>query len=242
MFKQKQIHSKFFLFTLALVTVSSGCFNADSPESQHQAGEVEQGEKNSNRVVSKIPIKYDQLEQFLGKDEQEVVDAIHRKHLLVLEQWHAEHGEKIRSGRAAVFNFMKTKNKAEAKAAMKRAKQDNVKELILEEREMQEEYDAAVLAAIPVDKLKLWQADMICRTLLEFLEPLEFTEVQIKQVNALAPTALQHIGDKDKGDWHVMGTSNLETLVGQSVISPAQKQPFEELKKKHRMRKLKWAH
>ncbi len=118
---------------------------------------------------------------------------------------------------------------------------DNVKELILEEREMQKEYDAAVLAAIPVDKLKLWQADKICRTLLGFLEPLEFTEAQIKQVHDLAPTALQQIRAKNKDDWHLMGTSNLEKLVGQSVIAPTQKQPFEELKKKHRLRKLKWA-
>ena len=238
MFNQNQIQSAFFLFTLALVTVSSGCSNAGPPEGQQQAMEVE---KDTNRVMSKIPLKYDQLEQFLGNDEQEVVAAVHRKYLRILENWHAEHGEKIRNGRAAVFDFMKTKNKTEAKEAMEQAKRDNVKGLILEEQEMQKEYDAAVLAAIPGDKLKLWQADKICRTLLDFLEPLEFTESQIKQVHDLAPRAIQQIRAKNKDDWHLFGTTNLEKLVGQTVIVPAQKRPFEELKKKHRLRKLKWA-
>lgn len=238
MFKKNQIQATFFLLPLALLTVSSGCFSADSPDGQPQAVEVE---PDANRVVSQVPAKYDHLEQFLDNDEQAVVAAVHEKYLDILENWHAEHGEKIRSGRAAVFDFMKTKNKAEARAAMKQAKQDNVKELILEERETQDEYDAAVLAAIPVDKLKLWQADKISRTLLDFLAPLEFAEAQIKQVHDLAPTAIQKIPARNNDDWHPIGTTNLETLVGQSVLTPAQKQPFEELKQKHRMRKLKWA-
>lgn len=227
--------------TLILVVISLTSWGCSKRDSSPEQADTKESEQAIHRAVTKVQRKYDQLETFLDDGEQAVLAGVHQKHQSILEAWHTKHGEKIRSGRAAIAEFMSTKNKAKARKAIAQGKKDNVKELILEEQGLQKEYEAAVVAAIPVGKLRLWQADKISRTLLAFLEPLELTDAQIRQVHDLAPSALQSIRDEDRQAWHLIGTGNLEELFGQRVVAKTQKQRFEELKEKHKHRKLKWA-
>lgn len=233
-----QTNAKISHLILVLVTLALGCTSSGPPVGSAEAEQVAQ---NASQSIMKIERKYDQLKKFLNDDEQAVVAAVHQTYQSKLTEWDVEHGEKVRAGQAALADFLSTKNKAKAKQALAQSKKDNVKELILEKRRMQEEYEAAVVRAIPADKLKLWQADSISRTLLEFLEPLDLTAEQIQQVHNLAPSALQTVDDKDKQAWRLIGTSKLEDLVGQRVLSQDQKRPFEELLKNNKSRKLKWA-
>lgn len=231
-----QSHLIVFLFAISIVSL--GCSKQDSSTVQAESEDVQQA---IDQAATRVQRTYDQLDTFLNDGEKAVLAGVHQKHQSILKDWHAEHGEKIRSGRAALADFLSTKNKAKAREAIAQGKKDNVKELILEEKDLQKEYEAAVIAAIPIDKMRIWQADRISRTLLAFLEPLELTEAQISQVHNLAPSALQSIRDGEEQAWHMIGTDKLEKLFAQRVVVEAQRQPFEELKEKNKQRRLKWA-
>lgn len=228
------IQFRVVLLGVAVATMASiGCFNSGPPENQKiSAGEA--------KLLSKVGLKYDQLHWFLDEGERPALEAVHDKYKAELKDWYSENGEAVGKVGKALVNFMKTKNQSKARNAIKQAKKDDTQELIRERDRILKEYEAAVIASVPPEKFELWQADKISRTMFEFLQPLNLTDGQREEVHCLAFTALKQLRKKDASVWHPVAATNLERLVGQKVLTPVQKPKFEALKKKHRLRKLKW--
>lgn len=220
---------------LAVATLSfAGCFNSGPSDNRKiSAGEA--------KLISKVGLKYDKLHWFLTKDERPALEAVHDKYKAELKEWYSENGEAVAKVGKALVNFVTTKNKSKARKAIKQAKKDDTQKLIRERDRIIKEYEAEVIASVPLDKFELWQADKISRTLLEFLTPLGLTEEQQNQIRQLAPDALKQVKESDKNIWLVKGTSRLETMVGRQVLTQAQKPQFEKLKTDSKLRKLKWA-
>ena len=233
------------------LTLCLGCKDpGNSPRASDSAPDQVGGEEGSKPEVPYGQYQLDQLaagfNQVLASvqlDEQQSLEleSFHKDSIQNLRNWYSENGPTIVAIRKKAFSAARSKNLAKLQKMKRGGDQATVEKLANEERKLLQNYREALEEKVPSDQKLNWQSDVITDKLLEFLAPLELTDMQKSEVKDLAPNALKRLGGKQLKNWRGYGTSELEKLFEKQVLPKQQIQSFEDLKKKNRIRMLKWS-
>jgi hypothetical protein len=231
----KAIAILFFALLVASVAATVGCFNSGPPaDDPKQLAFVKHREKTLSRVAS----HYDNLDPFLNRADQEAVRAVHKEYREKLTHWHQQNGALVVETRADLAKFLTTQDKGARKRARDPERKRRVKEAVLLNKEIQLEYETALIRAIPKKKFVQWQQDKISRTVMGIMDSLQLNKDQEKQIYELSSEVLRDA--ENLKHWHSDAAAKLERIVEQRVLTPAQKKDFETIKIKKQFRYMSW--
>lgn len=232
------------LFLVGAVLLVNGC--SGSPSSVADSGEQARdnadgdGTHTVNKNLQDLEARFSELLQTveLADKEANTLKQTHGQHLATLKQWYENNSATLKEIRGNALKAARDRDMEKFRSMNARGDKETVARLAEEERQLIKEYRNAIFQVIPESQQKVWQAHVISTQLLEFLQPLELTDKEIGQICDLAPTALRQV--KGQENWQGYGTTNLEKLFEQRVLPAGRRAEFDELKKKNRLRMLKW--
>ena len=230
------------------LAISSGCVGEKAATvdigSQATADVSDNGETPTEEAavkpLSKLIKQYEPIANVLELNENEIaqIGSIHREYGDKLSQWHETDGKEMKAIQKQALQAARNRDKAALNRLNASGGKEKVAKFSQAEAAIQKAYAEALFDAIPGEKQDRWKAYRISTCLLEFLEPLNLSQEQMDSVRSLAPKAIRSIGNET--NWQGYGTSKLEKLFETRVVTAEQKEDFENLKSKNRMRMLKW--
>ena len=173
----------------------------------------------------------------LDDAEQKQIDEVLQKHQAIFENWYGNEWQELRKHQQAATNAAQKRDLASLQQLKANGGKERVAELHQQERQMQVNFETELLASIPSDKLEQWKSHRIATLLLTFLEPLNLSPQQIKEVRQQAPAVIRSM---EKPNWQGYGTDRLEKKFASTILKPNQRKDFEQLQKKNRLRMLRW--
>ena len=228
----------------------AGCNSEkDAPSADERQGQAElvpdnekttDEEKNPVPKLSKLEKQYEPIVEVLSltDDEAAVFSKIHKHYGDALSKWNQTDGKEMRSLQRQALQAARNRDRAALNQLNAAGAKEKVAKFSAAEQSIQKEYSDALLDAVPDDQLNRWKAYRIAVNLLDFLAPLKLTDEQLDAVRDFAPKAIQSIGNES--NWQGYGTSKLEKLFESNILSADQKDEFEMLKSKNKLRLLKW--
>ena len=214
--------------------------NAGGAVVENQVKPDESPKKYGDSTIKKLQAEFDSLLSVvdLSESKEQEVRALHQTWTNRLDDWHRENGPTIVAIRKKALEAAKKKDLRALKKMDRGGDKQKVADLTNEEREMLQTYEAELEATLPEPERTKWQRHVVTQQLLEFLQPLELTQEQQDQIGEQSGNVMNRV--KRKENWRGYGTAELEKVFERNIVSPQQKTSFEELKKKNRMRMLKW--
>lgn len=222
---------------LALSTaLTCGCLEPDG-SAKSNSGDVS---KKSAEQLSSLVAEYRDLNSCLELTEQEEtkIAEVHLRFEKKLRSWYDKNHRELRQIQGNALDAARERDLKKLKQMNARGDKKRVAELYQEERELQGEYEATLIDAIPAAKLDTWKSHVIAKQLLEYLEPIDLSDDQIKQIQESAVVVISREGTNE--NWKGMGTRALEIVFARQIVSKSQQPGYDALKKSNRLRQLRW--
>ena len=212
------------------VALADGSTNPDSdakhPFSFERMSPLAKDFKGIEQILNLAPAEAQKMNEVKARHQQKFES-------LYATEW-KDH-QKLEKEFLAAVKDRDLRKMREMKKNGKRAKMDA---FVKKERSMQADFERDLINAIPATKMPDWKAYRISKLLLDFVTPLNLSNEQKAQLKTLAPTVIQSLG-REK-NWQGLGTDRLEKRMEASILTTDQKSEFETLKKKNKLRMLRW--
>ena len=220
-----------------------GCTKPDAAGpagSKNLAGKASSNQPMTFERMSPLVNDYANIQQILklSKEESQKLDSVKDKHKQVFKAWYATEWPKLKELEKEFLEAAKERNLKKINQMKSNGKRKQMDQFKQQERKMQIAFEKDLLAAIPENKLHVWKGHRMSELLIEFLNPLDLSKDQIQEIRQLAPAAADSV--KREKNWQGIGTNNLEKMFERQILAADQKSDFEALKKKNKLRMLRW--
>lgn len=210
-----------------------------TPDSQGTSQERNSSAKLTFERMSPLVDAYRDIAKVLDLNETQSqrFDTLYKKHREIFESWYADEGKELSERQQAALSAARRRDLAALRELNANGGKQRVAELHAQQRQMQENFEKELIAAVPPEKLTQWKAHRIATLLLAFLEPLRLSPKQISEIHKQAPEVIQWVRE---ANWQGYGTDRLEKRFEATIVTDQQREDFEKLKNANRLRMLRW--
>lgn len=236
---------KFVFFACLAILITSTAPGCNEPKTKRSRTRSSSSSKStvakktlSDWIPSSKLFRGLEIKLSLDKQQAKAINETHSQQKKIIENWYANEGKEMQRIRSKAFSAARKKDLNTFRKMESSGSKSRFDQLIAQERKLGKEYEAAMFASVPVEKLDLLKAHQISTLLVDYLSPLKLTEDQRKSIQDSALSVIEKI--KSKKNWRGYGTSQLEKVFENSILLKKQKDQYQKLKKKNKLRMLKW--
>ena len=144
-------------------------------------------------------------------------------------------GQGLMEDEAALADAARARDLSEVRAITTRAGEDRnaLREIIADG-------DRNIRESLPTEKRVAWDAYQISSELLELMQPLGLTLDQASQIETQAVTSFEAAMARNEPNPHAAAFLSLERWSEAAVLTPAQRQEYETIKKENPLRSLRF--
>jgi len=230
------------LLIVFATTVSCAQSSGDpAADSQRTSPRAEAGDESRQIQVAESAktkddwtVEYEKMGSVLELSEEESTNlkAAFQSRERAFSVWMSENGARLEQLERQMFAAAKSRDLA----GFKRAK-TQVGPLRNELRSLLKTHQDNLQGTLSAENRRQWNAYKMAEKLLKLMEPLNLTEEQISAIRPQAVSVVQASAHEQNPK--AIGYLRLEQAVESSVLTADQRQAFEAIKKKNRLRSLK---